>query len=1136
MNTIYYHNENIKADIKNTLPDTLIAYNIIEPARKSGIICPNCGNGSGEDGTGIIPSEYNGAPSYYCHKCGKHFDNFDLIAHHFNLDVKRDFPKVLAEGATLLGGTAHLPIAPTRVPVKKKAEEIPQDFSAFLEEVFINIENLPVEVRRGFFLKTLENFTCGFANSWRHPKVPNAPLSARLIIPTSKFHYLARAISPDVPKQYAKQHVGAKEIFNIAALTPNSTVIVVEGEFDAMSIWQVSDGKIPSIAVSGCANYKLLLDWLDKNPDCNIKFIIMFDNDSSANNPGQTNAKKFVDELNRRGFPAVNKLLSDKMDFDANDWLQQDSLALAQRISEIYSEGSAELELVADKIKADTIFNKKVASFEKSHGKIADDTLAELKEAVAFLGDISIEKITADLMDSENLHRALGLCNFYYFANSHVLNFIGLFKQARNIAKKSDRDDLKSLLNFSLDDLRKIIKKSARLVEKSHEDFQKQLAKEKRIQDRERRAQQYLQHLQENSSRLEELKNMPQTPERDEEMVQIIRDNCKWKHNRRGEPVAILPIHENYNLIFNYDPLIQNMVGYDEFLKVIVILKKLPWDKGGSRIGQPWTDLDDAYLRKYLGLTYSDVDVAYKCFDYLNTTADGNSFHPVKDYFKKLPVWDGTSRAETFFIDFLGAEDSAYTREVTFVSLLAAIARIYNPGCEYQYMPIFQGNQGIGKSHILKMLGSSWYIELLDSVDDSHALDAIDSSWITEIPELQSFSKAGVNSIKAFISRSSDHRRRVYARRAETLKRSNVFFGTTNDARPLKDFTGARRFPIIKCNNAYCTFKEGLTKDYVNQLWAELFQKYNEFVKIDGGHFNENRLRFSRDTQNMIEHVAADYTIDDAMVGEILEFINLPIPYQVIWNLLTKDERKKFCSDHHVYITREELIRRQHSRKRPVEMEALMEILNRADQNLETSIAHAQILEHGACCEALKIYGVELRDSICAIEIYNECYGSGYDQRKNINRIAEILARDLPEEWTRYGRKRCSIYGDQKSVYVRDISDIVVETEPTAHETVEVVAVDLEAQNISDSDNTVADSVETVQVESESQNVSDCANTVTDSVETVQVESESQNVSDCDNLVTTSVEIHNEPYFEEEEFLTDEEINNDIGDDFYQLE
>ena len=1048
MKKFFEQNDQLKEDIKRISPNDLLFYNIVESARKSGIVCPECRNGLGKNGTGIIPTEYNGYPSYYCHKCGTHFDNLDLIAKHFRLDVKSDFPQVLAEGATLLGGSAHLSTNPARNPVrvivKKESDDVPQDFSTFIEEAFVNIENLPESARRGLSLKTLEHFTCGFAPKWRHPKSPNAPFSARLIIPTSKFHYLARAISPDVLKQFSKQHAGTKEIFNIEALTPDSTVIVVEGEFDCMSIWQVSDGKIPAIAVSGCASYKLLLDWLDKNPDCNIKFIVMFDNDSSENNPGQTNAKKFIEELNSRGFSAVNKVLSDKMDFDANDWLQKNETEFTVQIKKIYSEGKAELESFADKIKAEVVFNEKVASFENSHGKIPDDVLSELKDSVALIKDISIEKITAELLDSEKLSRALGLCSFFGFNNSLVNNFIGLFKEAKNVAQKSDNQDLKFLADFSLDDLRQDIKKSARLVKKAHEDFHKQLAKEQRIQDKKRRDLQHLQHLQENSTRLETLKNEPQSPERDAEIIQLIRENCEWKCNRRGEPVAIKATAANLNLVFDNDPLIQGIVGYDEFFKADVILKKLPWDKGSSRIGQLWSDIDDAYLQDYISTTYTELYYPKRYFDYLNMISHKNSYHPIKDFFLKLPAWDGTPRAATFFINFLGAENSAYTREVTFTSLLAAVARIYNPGCEYQYMPIFQGNQGIGKSHILKMLGSSWYTELFDSVDDSHALDAIEASWITEIPELHSFTRAGINSIKAFISRSVDKRRRVYARRAEAIKRSNVFFGTTNDPRPLKDFTGARRFPVIKCHNDYCTFKKGLTKGYVNQLWAEVLQKYFEFTKLDGGNFDESHLRFSRDTQKMIETVAEDYTIDDAMVGEILEFLNLPIPYQVIWNLLTKNERQRFCSEHNIFITRDELIRRQLTRKRPAEMDALIEILDRAKRNMENSIVH----QGGALKDSFKIYGVELRNSVCAVEIYNECFGYNYDQRKSINRIADVLACNLPEEWTRYGRKKCGVYGDQKSVYVRDISGVVSEPASPAQEKVKVVQVNLELKNV----------------------------------------------------------------------------------------
>ena len=169
----------------------------------------------------------------------------------FKLDLNQDFPKVVAEGATLLGGTAHLSVNPVHIPVQTNSQEISQDFSDFIREAATNIENLPVSACRGLSLKTLEYFTCGFMPDWRHPKALNAPASTRLIIPTSYFHYLARAISPDVPKKYAKQHVGSKEIFNIEALTSDSVVIVVEGEIDCMSIWQVSNGKIPVIAVGG---------------------------------------------------------------------------------------------------------------------------------------------------------------------------------------------------------------------------------------------------------------------------------------------------------------------------------------------------------------------------------------------------------------------------------------------------------------------------------------------------------------------------------------------------------------------------------------------------------------------------------------------------------------------------------------------------------------------------------------------------------------------------------------------------------------------------------------------------------------------------------------------------------------------
>ena len=62
MKKIFEQNEQLKADVKRILPETLAGYNIVGSAKKSGIVCPNCGNGLGEDGTGIIPTITTAVP------------------------------------------------------------------------------------------------------------------------------------------------------------------------------------------------------------------------------------------------------------------------------------------------------------------------------------------------------------------------------------------------------------------------------------------------------------------------------------------------------------------------------------------------------------------------------------------------------------------------------------------------------------------------------------------------------------------------------------------------------------------------------------------------------------------------------------------------------------------------------------------------------------------------------------------------------------------------------------------------------------------------------------------------------------------------------------------------------------------
>ena len=48
-----------------------------------------------------------------------------------------------------------------------------------------------------------------------------------------------------------------------------------------------------------------------------------------------------------------------------------------------------------------------------------------------------------------------------------------------------------------------------------------------------------------------------------------------------------------------------------------------------------------------------------------------------------LPVWDGAERVDRLLIDYLGAEDNSYIRAVMRKTLVAAVARIYEPGTKF---------------------------------------------------------------------------------------------------------------------------------------------------------------------------------------------------------------------------------------------------------------------------------------------------------------------------------------------------------------------------------------------------------------------------------------------------------------------
>ena len=660
-----------------------------------------------------------------------------------------------------------------------------------------------------------------------------------------------------------------------------------------------------------------------------------------------------------------------------------------------------------------------------------ENTKRELDNAVILLNTLDAEKFSADdAYSPESLHAAALATAFGFPALTK--KFFDTIKAAQKRAKiriadskseltaklsAEEKKSLNEIVNIGITEIRRYVDRETSSIEKAHATFLKDEERKRlRAKFEKERAEKEARAI-ETTARLDELRAMPASPERDSEMIELIRDACDWHCNRQGFKESVKATAANVEKIFTYDPNLDGLLGYDEFQQADVFLKAPTWSN--AKKGDEWTDRDDSQLQMYLRKTYTEFANEKLTFNAVTVFSDAHRFHVVKEFFRSLPKWDGKPRAKKLFVKFLGADDIPYVHEVTMNILTAAIARIFHPGCDYQLAPILLGEQGIGKSHCLSKLGGAWYGSLVDDVGDPHAIDAIQKLWFVEIKEMAAMKK-DVDANKRFIDSAKDTRRQAYARRATTIPRHCVFVITTNNKMCLTDMTGNRRYPIIVCHNKARHFVEGLTDDYIKQVWAEVFAHYNELFK-DG--FDEKKLALSRDSQIMSDEIAEDYLRDDGMESEIRAYLDIKILPLVLWYLLTREERRDFIKNGRLVmidaVTEFNHRRRARGGKDSIvqrDVDLISSCLTKTHQKHWLRIEHKTI--QGNDVDEYILYGSELRQHICAIEIYNECFGN--DKRKSPTRINEILNRI--DGWSLGARiaRADPAYCDQKKVFYRN--------------------------------------------------------------------------------------------------------------------
>lgn len=341
---------------------------------------------------------------------------------------------------------------------------------------------------------------------------------------------------------------------------------------------------------------------------------------------------------------------------------------------------------------------------------------------------------------------------------------------------------------------------------------------------------------------------------------------------------------QNAYMILRNDPRLAGRIVYDEFEETVNVIRPVPWD---SEIGERvFTDFDDSALRLFFETEYGGFKGRDIIFDAVNNVAKANTVNRPKEYLNRL-VWDGTERLDRLFIDYLGAEDSDYNKAVARKSITAAVARILDPGCKYDSMPILAGPQGAGKSTLLAILGGAWFTDSLLVFTGKEAMEMLRGTWIVEVGELNAMRRAEINAVKHFLSKRDDKYRAAYGKRTQLHKRTCVFFGTTNEKEFLQDPTGNRRFwPVDIMEQSPCkSVFEDLAAER-DQIWAEAVQRYKDGEKL----FLEDAGIFAEALNKQKAH--SDIS---PKTGEIEEFVDKLRPEG--WEDMSISDRRTFLSN-----------------------------------------------------------------------------------------------------------------------------------------------------------------------------------------------------------------------------------------------
>lgn len=283
--------------------------------------------------------------------------------------------------------------------------------------------------------------------------------------------------------------------------------------------------------------------------------------------------------------------------------------------------------------------------------------------------------------------------------------------------------------------------------------------------------------------------------EREEQDEEFLADiNWTQRLDRTGNGF-LKPTLKNLDLIFT-NTIEGNLFVKDLFANRVEYGVDSPW--GGVQKSY-LEDIDLILVKRWLASQFGLEPSTAAILEATSLISHRCRVHPVREWLSGLK-WDGVPRVNTWLKDYCEAQaPEPYLSEVSRKFLLAMVKRVFEPGCQWDYVLVLEGTQGKYKSSVARALaGDKWFMDNLPDLKDKDSMLNLQGKWLIELGELANVKRTDFNMVKAYLVRRTDTVRPHYGRIMADVPRQSVFIGTVNEGQYLKDPTGNRRYWPVK--------------------------------------------------------------------------------------------------------------------------------------------------------------------------------------------------------------------------------------------------------------------------------------------------------------------------------------------------